>query len=167
MATNRVKVLAASPHKFASPRVAFCSGRVLTACNAYPWLLCLAGIYILEPSLFQTLSSFFSRIQFRHRQFSTRTTKINDNIDNASRSTSLDATEDTGRKSISYDRPTDKQTIQKMFSRNPNKSQTESFSKSRRSTKRTSFRDHAISKNRSERPSTRRPPTEEANPLGR
>ncbi|KUJ08773.1 uncharacterized protein LY89DRAFT_326042 [Mollisia scopiformis] len=50
-----------------------------------------------------------------------------------------------------------------MFSRNPNKSQTESFSKSRRSTKRSSFREHAISKNRSERP--RKPPTEETNPL--
>ncbi|CZR54885.1 uncharacterized protein PAC_04769 [Phialocephala subalpina] len=53
-----------------------------------------------------------------------------------------------------------------MFSRNPKSSQTEgSFSKSRRSTKRSSFREHAISKNRSERP-RKLPAEESANPLG-
>ncbi|KAK0124063.1 hypothetical protein ONS95_009049 [Cadophora gregata] len=50
-----------------------------------------------------------------------------------------------------------------MWSRNVNKSQTESFSRSRRGTKKSSFREHAVSKNRTER-STRRPPTEESNP---
>ncbi|KAH7389103.1 hypothetical protein BKA64DRAFT_130072 [Cadophora sp. MPI-SDFR-AT-0126] len=50
-----------------------------------------------------------------------------------------------------------------MFSRNVNKSQTESFSRSRRGTKKSSFREHAVSKNRTER-STRRPPNEETNP---
>ncbi|KAL2060036.1 hypothetical protein VTL71DRAFT_9858 [Oculimacula yallundae] len=52
-----------------------------------------------------------------------------------------------------------------MFGRNPNKSQTESFSRKSRSTKKPSFREHAVSKNRPER-STRKPPTEEANPMG-
>jgi len=54
-----------------------------------------------------------------------------------------------------------------MFSRTFNKSQTESFSKSRRAAKaKSSFREHAVSKNRSER--TRKPPTEEISPpLGR
>ncbi|KAI9047479.1 hypothetical protein LZ554_008198 [Drepanopeziza brunnea f. sp. 'monogermtubi'] len=54
-----------------------------------------------------------------------------------------------------------------MFSRSVNKSQTESFSRSSRcGIKKSSFRDHAVSKNRSERSTTRRPPTEEANPMG-
>ncbi|EKD12096.1 hypothetical protein MBM_09733 [Drepanopeziza brunnea f. sp. 'multigermtubi' MB_m1] len=54
-----------------------------------------------------------------------------------------------------------------MFSRSVNKSKTESFSRSsRRGIKKSSFRDHAVSKNRSERSTIRRPPTEEANPMG-
>ncbi|KAJ5037204.1 uncharacterized protein L3040_007384 [Drepanopeziza brunnea f. sp. 'multigermtubi'] len=54
-----------------------------------------------------------------------------------------------------------------MFSRSVNKSKTESFSRSsRRGIKKSSFRDHAVSKNRSERSTTRRPPTEEAYPMG-
>ncbi|CAL3973698.1 unnamed protein product [Diplocarpon coronariae] len=52
-----------------------------------------------------------------------------------------------------------------MFSRNVSKSQTESFSRStRHGKKKSSFRDHAVSKNRSERSTTRRHPTEEASP---
>ncbi|RDL42440.1 Uncharacterized protein BP5553_02419 [Venustampulla echinocandica] len=52
-----------------------------------------------------------------------------------------------------------------MFGRSVNKSQTESFSKKRRDGKRSSFRDHGISKNRHER-SMRRAPAEEAHPPG-
>ncbi|KAH8764714.1 hypothetical protein F5882DRAFT_17845 [Hyaloscypha sp. PMI_1271] len=53
-----------------------------------------------------------------------------------------------------------------MFSRNVNKSQTESFSRSRRGTKssKSSFREHAVSKNRHER--SRKAPAEEAPPMG-
>jgi hypothetical protein len=54
----------------------------------------------------------------------------------------------------------------RMFSRRLNQSQTESFSKSRQSTKsKSSFREHAVSKHRHER--TRKPPTEENPQLGR
>ncbi|TVY83487.1 hypothetical protein LSUE1_G002708 [Lachnellula suecica] len=53
-----------------------------------------------------------------------------------------------------------------MFGRNVNKSQTESFSRRRRDSKKSSsFREHAVSKNRHER-SMRKAPTEEANPMG-
>ncbi|PMD38048.1 hypothetical protein L207DRAFT_431345 [Hyaloscypha variabilis F] len=53
-----------------------------------------------------------------------------------------------------------------MFSRNVNKSQTESFSRSRRGPKSSkgSFREHAVSKSRHER--SRKLPTEEAPPMG-
>ncbi|PSS08577.1 hypothetical protein M430DRAFT_186980 [Amorphotheca resinae ATCC 22711] len=52
-----------------------------------------------------------------------------------------------------------------MFSRSLSRSQTESFSRSRRSTRtKTSFREHAVSKDRPER--TRKPPAEEALQLG-
>src|SRR6266536_1431510 len=55
----------------------------------------------------------------------------------------------------------------RMFSRNLNKSQTETVSRSRRDKKaKSSFRDHAVSKNKQER-SFRKPPTEEGPPLGR
>ncbi|EPE30761.1 POZ [Glarea lozoyensis ATCC 20868] len=48
-----------------------------------------------------------------------------------------------------------------MFSRNVNKSQTESFSRKRREAKgKSSFRDHAVSKSRHERSAVRRPPGE-------
>jgi hypothetical protein len=54
----------------------------------------------------------------------------------------------------------------RMFSRSMGKSQTGSFSKGRRDNKaRTSFREHAVSKNRTERVS-RKPPTEESISLG-
>jgi hypothetical protein len=54
-----------------------------------------------------------------------------------------------------------------MFGRNASKSQTESFSKRSRSTKSKSgsFREHAVSKSRHDRP--RKPPTEEGPPIGR
>ncbi|KAE9368358.1 hypothetical protein N431DRAFT_57055 [Stipitochalara longipes BDJ] len=53
-----------------------------------------------------------------------------------------------------------------MFSRNVNKSQTESFSRSRRGVKssKSSFRENGVSKNRHER--SRKVPTEEAPPMG-
>lgn len=53
-----------------------------------------------------------------------------------------------------------------MFSRNLNRSQTDSFSRSRRPAKgRASFREHAVSKSRRDR--TRKLPTEESYPLDR
>ncbi|KAF4634075.1 hypothetical protein G7Y89_g4032 [Cudoniella acicularis] len=52
-----------------------------------------------------------------------------------------------------------------MFGRNVNKSQTESFTRKRRETKgKSSFREHAVSKNRHDR-SIRKAPTEESAPL--
>ncbi|KAH8596743.1 hypothetical protein B0O99DRAFT_509910 [Bisporella sp. PMI_857] len=54
-----------------------------------------------------------------------------------------------------------------MFSRNVNKSQTGSFSRSRRDTRtKSSFREHAVSKNRHDR-SHRKAPAEESSPLSK